>query len=251
MRGGADAVQHVCLRLAAGYALRDCKVRDCCLNKSLSARCYGCRKLLLSTSANWPRASAQHFSNGQRSPECDRSGYIMLCRSFEALRPPCISCISICTPSGCETGNMQSALAPQRVCSPTAPCCHLNSVRQRASLCRLRSNAFQTRPAAGRSALSTRCAAATLEAPPAAAPPPDDAGEVSVTLPPLRTAKKRSRRFREMDSKVPLKTTALGARRCPPSGLMWPHATCRSRHSARRSAKAAISHQRVASLPSC
>lgn len=107
---------------------------------------------------------------------------------------------------------MQGALLAQRVCSPTAPCCELSSVRQRASLCRLRGGAFQARPLAGRLALSTRCAAATLEAPAAAAPPIDDAGEVSVTPPPLRSNKKRSRRFREMDAKVPPKTEALGAR---------------------------------------
>lgn len=103
---------------------------------------------------------------------------------------------------------MQVVMAP--VCSP-AQCCQLSGVRQRASPWRLRAGAFHSRPVAGRSAaLSIRCAAATLEAPPAEAPSADDEGEIIVGAPPLRTNKKRSRRFKEMQSKVPAKTTALG-----------------------------------------
>jgi hypothetical protein len=120
-----------------------------------------------------------------------------------------------------QSARMQGVLTPQRICSPAAaPCCQLSSVRQGASLCRLRSSALRPRPQAAPWGHSTRCAAATLEAPPAPEIAlADDAGEVSVTPPPLRSAKKRSRRFREMDSKVPAKTTSLGAHLVPTSAL--------------------------------
>ena len=122
-----------------------------------------------------------------------------------------------------QSARMQGVLTPQRFCSPAAaPCCQLSSVRQGASLCRLRSSALRPRPQAAPWGHSTRCAAAMLEAPAAAEIAlADDAGEVSVTPPPLRSAKKRSRRFREMDSKVPAKTTSLGAHVIPISVLLF------------------------------
>lgn len=108
----------------------------------------------------------------------------------------------------------QLALPPTGV-----PCCQLSSVRQQASLGRLRPSLFSGRAAAPMQS-PTRCSAATLEAPPAdaaeAAPAADESSATEAVedyisrAPPLRTEKRRSRRFKDMQAKVPLKTTALG-----------------------------------------
>ena len=122
--------------------------------------------------------------------------------------------VTVC--SWLATITMSNLTMQQRLSHlPAGQCCQLSSLRQKAVLGRLRASSWSRRPATARSSFSIRAqAAATLEAPPAEAPaapaPSDDAGEIIVTPPPQRREKKRSRRFREMATKVPLKTVALG-----------------------------------------
>ena len=163
-------------------------------------------------------------------------------------RPPTVATLKIAEvsaqsavlspPQTSESAVMQGALMQRQLASPPTggPCCHLSSVRQQAVLGRLRP-ALSTSRAAAHARSPTRCAAATLEAPPADAPEADppaaqtspaagDEGEYMPARPPLRTEKKRSRRFKDMQKKVPLKTEALGeALRVYPSPTATPRAS--------------------------
>eukprot|EP00208_Stichococcus_sp_RCC1054_P002494 CAMPEP_0206144626 /NCGR_PEP_ID=MMETSP1473-20131121/24640_1 /ASSEMBLY_ACC=CAM_ASM_001109 /TAXON_ID=1461547 /ORGANISM="Stichococcus sp, Strain RCC1054" /LENGTH=331 /DNA_ID=CAMNT_0053540489 /DNA_START=60 /DNA_END=1055 /DNA_ORIENTATION=- len=117
---------------------------------------------------------------------------------------------------------MQGALMQRHILSPPmgVPCCQLSSLRQQAALGRNRPAILPNRITAP-ARLSSRCAAAVLEAPalPSEADVPDDEDEeeeedddtMFINRPALRTEKKRSRRFRDMQAKVPPKTTILAA----------------------------------------
>lgn len=117
---------------------------------------------------------------------------------------------------------MQQLTSPPQV----SRCCDLSSARQHAALGRLRQVSYARKSQLCVTRSPARCAAATLEAPPAdeekaapalsptpAAPQADDEDEYITSGPALRAFKKRSRRFKEMEKKVPAKTTVLGAHR--------------------------------------
>lgn len=119
---------------------------------------------------------------------------------------------------------MQTSLMQLHLSSPpqVSRCCDLSSVRQHAALGRLRQVSYAHKSQLSLTRSPTQCAAATLEAPtadeeaPALSPTPsapaaDDEDEYITTGPALRVDKKRSRRFKEMEKKVPAKTTVLGA----------------------------------------